>query len=563
GSPPRRMKITGTHLKGYKQIARLFWKYGRGDLVQQLGVDETELRSNGEARARGEHPPEELADDLEAMGPTYVKLGQVLAGRPDLLPAGHVKALERLQDKVKPFPFEEVERIVTSELGVRISKAFSSFDPQPIAAASLGQVHAACLRDGRSVVVKVQRPDIRAQVEEDFGVLTEIATFMDAHTEIGRRNRFVKLVDEFHRTIRDELDYEREAKNLATLAKNLEEFPAIEVPQPIEGYCTRCVLTMERVAGHKLTSLSPVALLDFDRANLAETLFRAYLKQVLVDGFFHADPHPGNVFLTDDGRIALLDLGMVGHTTPAMREHLLKMLLAISEGKSEQVSDLLIDMSEKSEQFDGPELRRKVRQALANQQGKTLEQAYIGRTILEVNSQAAQNGLFVPSELALLGKTLLQLEEIGRVLEPTFDTNASIRKNVGELVSRRTLGSATQGGFLTSLMETKAFTMALPNRLNRIMDAVTNAELEVRVKSIDARMVVDGIEKIANRVTTGLILAALIVGAALLMRVETTFRLFGYPGLAMVCFLIAAGGGMWLVVSTVVRDQRGKKARPR
>ncbi|HTF88114.1 MAG TPA: AarF/UbiB family protein [Planctomycetota bacterium] len=551
------MKLTGNHLQRYRQIARLFWKYGRGDLVQPIEGEERAERQGAEASAPAS--PEQLADDLEAMGPTYVKLGQVLSGRPDLLPEAHLKALERLQDKVKPFAFDEVEAIVMAELGTRISKAFSSFEPEPIAAASLGQVHLACLRDGRPVVVKVQRPGIQEQIEADFEVLKEIATFMDAHTDVGRRSRFVNMLEEFRLTIHNELDYEREAKNLVTLGDNLSEFESIFVPQPIADYCTRRVLTMERVEGHKLTALSPVAMLGVDRCALAEELFKAYLQQVLVDGFFHADPHPGNVFLTDDGRIALLDLGQVGHTTPSMREHLLELLLAISEGQSEKVADIVIEASEKAEEFRGPELRRRIRQSLADQQGQTLEKCNIGRLVLEVTSHASHNGLFVPSELTLLGKTLLQLEEIGRVLDPGFDPNESVRSNATELVRRRTMEGATKGGLLTSLMETKAFMMALPNRLNRILDAITNAEIEVKVKSLDARMVVDGIEKIANRITTGIVLAALIIGAALLMRVETRFRLFGYPGLAMVFFMLAAAGGFWLVVSTMIRDHRSRK----
>lgn len=557
------MKFSGNHLKRYTQIAHLLWKYGRGDLVRQMGADDALDPALATPPSAGEPKPEQLADDLEAMGPTYVKLGQVLSGRPDLLPEPYLKALARLQDKVKPFSFEEVEKIVTSELGIRISKAFSSFDPAPIAAASLGQVHAAALRDGRSVVVKVQRPEIRKQIAEDFEVLAQIATFLDAHTDIGRRYRFASVLEEFRLTIQNELDYEREAQNLVTLGENLKEFELIQVPQPISDYCTRCVLTMERVQGHKITSMSPVAMLEVNGSALAEELFKAYLEQVLVDGFFHADPHPGNVFLTHDGRIALLDLGMVGHTSPEMQENLLKLLLAVTENKSEQAADLVINMSEKADAFDPAEFRRRIGQLMSSRQDQSLEQMNVGRCLLEVSSSAGQSGLFVPSELTLLGKTLLQLDEIGRVLDPGLDPNASIRRNVGELVSRRMLKNATQGSVFTSLMEAKAFMLALPSRLNRILDAVANAELEVKVKSLDAKMFVEGFEKIANRITTGLILAALIIGAALLMRVETTFRLFGYPGFAMVCFLIAGAGGFWLVASTMVQDHRTRKMKRR
>jgi ubiquinone biosynthesis protein len=553
------MKISANHLKRYKEIALLLWKYGRSDLVQQMGIDEAVDPQEAKAASAGQTRPEQLADDLEAMGPTYVKLGQVLSGRPDLLPESYLKALARLQDKVKPFSFAEVEQIVASELGVRISKAFSRFDPVPLAAASLGQVHSAALRDGRLVVVKVQRPNIRKQIADDFEVLEQIADFLDAHTELGRRHRFLKILEEFRITIQQELNYEREAQNLIALGENLKEFERIQVPQPVPDYSTRSVLTMDYVQGRKITSVGPLRRLEMNGAPLAEELFKAYLKQVLVDGLFHADPHPGNVFLTDAGHIALLDLGMVGHTTPGMQENLLKLLLAISEGNSDEAAGLVIRISEKTEEFNQTEFRRRIGQLMASRQDQGLQQINVGKSLLEVSKNAADNGLFVPSELTLLGKTLLQLDEVGKILDPTFDPNASIRRNVGELMSQRMSKNATLGSLFSSLMEVKDFVGGLPSRLNNIMDAITNHELEVKVKAVDAKLVMEGFQKIANRITTGIVLAALIMGASLLMQIQTSFRIFGYPGLAMLCFLAAAVGGFWLVLSIFAQDQKGRK----
>ena len=248
------MDMNVKHLSRYKDIARLLWKYGRSDLVKQMAIDEELAAENKqEPTAAGETPPEQLADDLEALGPTFVKLGQVLSSRPDLLPAPYLKALARLQDKVKRFPYEEVEQIVETELGARMSNAFSRFDRDPIASASLGQVHAAALRDGREVVVKVQRPNAPQQVAEDFEVLAEIAGFLDKHTDFGRRHRLSAALEELRITIMHELNYEREARNLVVMGKNLEEFKLIRVPQPVNDYSTQRVLTMEYVRGIKIT----------------------------------------------------------------------------------------------------------------------------------------------------------------------------------------------------------------------------------------------------------------------------------------------------------------------
>lgn len=556
------MKLSTTHLKRYREIGTLFWKYGRSDLARQMGVDEEDRNDARVSASNGSVTPEQLVDDLEAMGPTYVKLGQVLAGRPDLMPEPYRLALARLQDKVKPFSYEEVEKIIEQELGVRIGKAFSEFQREPTAAASLGQVHLAKLRDGRPVVVKVQRPDIRPLITQDFEVLAELSMTLDAHTKIGRRYRFTTMIEEFRLTIQNELNYEREAQNLIVVGKNLEEFPQIYVPQPVLDYSTRHVLTMEYVKGRKITSLSPLARLDVNGAELCEELFRAYLKQVLVDGIFHADPHPGNVFLTPEGRISLLDLGMVGHTAPHMQEILLKLLLAISDGDSEVVADLVIRSSERTEEFNLVEFRRKIGQVIAQTRDQGLAQIKVGQSIFEVTKHAAENGLYVPSELTLLAKTLFQLDEIGRILAPDWDPNASVRRNVDEFMSQRLKKNVTKGNILSGILELKDFAGGLPNRLNRIMDAVANNEVEVRVKSVDAKTVMAGMQKIANRISTSLVLAALIVGASLMMRIETAFRLFDYPGLAILCFIAAAGGGFWLVLSIFIQDYKdGKKIK--
>lgn len=554
------MKLSPSHLKRYRELLALLWRYGRSDLVKNIGaeseIEPAEVRAN-EGSGRG--TPDQFAADLEAMGPTYVKLGQVLAGRRDLFPEDYIKALERLQDKVKPFPYEEVERIVAAELGVRISKAFSRFDPEPIAAASLGQVHRAALRDGWPVVVKVQRPEIRRQIAEDFEVLDQISEWLDHHTEAGKRYRFGMLLEEFRLTLRNELNYEREMQNLVKLRENLAEFPRIHVPMPIPDYCARTVLTMEEVRGVKITSLGPLARLELDGAPLLDELFKAYLKQVLIDGLFHADPHPGNVFLTHDQRVSLLDLGMVGHTTPQTQEYLFKVLLAVSDGSGEEVARVIVDMGKKSEDYDAEGFERHVSQLVARRRDRGLEQINVGKSLLDVARFAAENGLYVPSELTLLGKTLLQLDEIGRILDPQFKPNDAIRRHVTDLMSQRMRKDISKGNLFTSLLDLKEFARSLPTRLNRIMDAVTNAELEVKVKALDAKLFLDGMQKIANRITSGVVLAALIIGASLLMRVETEFRLWGYPGFAMLCFLSAAGGGFWLVINIFVQDAKSKR----
>jgi ubiquinone biosynthesis protein len=542
------------HLNRYRQIAWLFVKYGRSDLMKDAGLEET-LDAEQRVTPKEAAKAEELAGDLEKLGPTFVKLGQLLSTRVELLPRAYLEALARLQDKVEPFPFDEVEKIVTSELGVRMSKAFSDFEVAPMAAASLGQVHRARLRDGRRVAVKVQRPGIRDAMLEDLDALDEIAEFLDNHTAAGKRYDFCQMLDQFRKSLLRELDYRLEASNLTTIGQHLQSFEHIVVPEPIADYVTSRVLTMQYVHGKKITDLNPLARMEFDGDALAEELFRAYLQQILVDGFFHADPHPGNVFLTDDYRIALIDLGMVGKIMPGLQEQLLQLLLSIAEGRGDDAADIAIKIGDRKEDFAEKEFKHAIAEIVAKQQGATVEQLQVGRLVLEVTQASGENGIRVPAELTMLGKTLLNLDQVGRTIAPDFDPNASIRRNAAQIMQQRLLKSLSPGNLFSGVLELKDLVQRLPARLNKIIDAIANNEMKISVDAIDEKTLVIGFQKVANRITVGLIIAALIVGAAMMMRVETTFRIWGYPGLAILLFLAAAGAGVFLLINILFYDK--------
>ncbi len=545
------------HLNRYRQIAWLFVKYGRADLVKDTGLEET-LDAEQRVTPKEAAKASELADDLEKLGPTFVKLGQLLSTRVELLPRAYLEALARLQDKVEPFPFDDVEKIVTSELGVRLSKAFSDFEVAPMAAASLGQVHRARLRDGRQVAVKVQRPGIRDAMLEDLDALEEIAEFLVNHTAAGKRYEFCQMLDQFRKSLLRELDYRQEASNLTTIGQHLKEFEHIIVPEPITDYSTSRVLTMEYVHGRKITDLNPLARMEFDGDALAEELFRAYLQQILIDGFFHADPHPGNVFLTEDYRIALIDLGMVGKIMPGLQEQLLQLLLSIAEGRGDDAADIAIKMGDRKEDFAENEFKHAIAEIVAKQQGATVEEMQVGRLVLEVTQASGENGVRVPSELTMLGKTLLNLDQVGRTIAPDFDPNASIRLNAAQIMQQRLMKSLSPGNLFSGVLELKDLVQRLPARLNKIIDAIANNELKISVDAIDEKTLILGFQKVANRITVGLIIAALIVGAAMMMRVETSFRIWGYPGLAILLFLAAAGAGVFLLINILFYD-KGEK----
>ena len=544
------LSLKPEHLKRYKDLARLLIQHGRSDLVKAVDADLPDEEVSQEVSG----DPEKLACDLEALGPTFIKLGQLLSTRSDLLPAPYLVALARLQDQVEPFSFAEVEEIVASELGVRLSKAFLEFESTPLAAASLGQVHRAKLRDGRPVAVKVQRPGIRQVILEDLDAFAQIAAVIDKHTEVGRRFAFQDVLEEFRKTLLHELDYRREAANLVTLANNLKRYERLVIPRPVDDYSTSRVLTMDYVRGTKITDLSPLARIDLDARLLAEDLCKAYLDQILVDGFFHADPHPGNLLVTEDGRLALLDLGMVARIDPAMQEQLLKLLLAVTEGQGQQVAQITMQIGTLLDDRDEARYRREVADLVGTYQNLSGERVQVGRVLINLTRVAATNGVRPPSELTTMGRALLHLDESARALDPDFDPNQIVRRHSDSIMRRHMLKKLSPGNVFASAMELQEFVQHLPARMNAVLDKLAANKIEVKVDAFDEARLMDNLQKIANRIALGLVLAALIVGAALLMQVRTSFTIFGYPGFAMLLFLMAAACGFILVLTIFLND---------
>lgn len=548
----------GRHLRRYGDMARLLVKYGRSDLVKQMGLEEIDLTASpGDGGA--EPPPDalELANDLERLGPTYIKLGQLLSTRTDIIPPVYAEALTRLQDDVEPITIDEVEQVFSDEIGTDTKTVFERFDPEPLASASLGQVHRATLRSGREVVVKIQRPGIRQQIEEDMEALTELAHFIDDHTEAGRRFGLVDLLSEFHRSLIDELDYRREAANLRRLREIVEPYELLVVPEPVADLTTTRVLTMDYIQGKKVTDLGPLAQMEIEGRELASQLFRAYLDQILTAGFFHADPHPGNVTLGDDGRLALLDLGMVARVPKSLQNDLVKLLLAISDERGEDAADITIRMGTRLDGFDEDRFIRGANDLVARNRGRGMGELNAGSLVMQITQLAGETGLRLPPELAMLGKALLNLDQVARVLDPDFDPAAAIQEHADQVMQAR-LRPSREGTFAVAL-EAKEFMEQLPSRMNRLLDAATAGELKVNVEALDEDLLIRGIQKVANRITMGLLLAALIVGAAMLTGVEAGPELLGYPAVAIVCFILAALGAFVLLISIAWNDRRAKR----
>jgi predicted unusual protein kinase regulating ubiquinone biosynthesis (AarF/ABC1/UbiB family) len=490
---------------------------------------------------RGDLPAKASAfrQRLIELGPAYIKLGQILSTRPDLLPPPYIDELEHLQDEVPPMSFEQVEQMVEAELHSRISKLFASFDPEPLGSASLGQVHAAELRDGRSVVVKVQRPNLREQLSEDLGFFRELAGFLSDHTSAGSRIDLIGVVQQVERALVDELDY-GQARNAAAFRKALATFPHILIPRVIDAYTTHKVLTTERIRGVKIDSIPPIVRIEYDFSDLAEEFARAYLHQITDSGHFHADPHPGNLFVVlpgrdnpktpaeavaddrrlvvrpgataltqsgergesgglapaprEDPKLALIDFGMTAHLTGTMRDHVVRLLLAIAENNGDAAAETLIEMGGIPEQFDRSAYVREVSAMIAKQADQTVEETPTGVLLYEIITIAYRAGLKLPAELTLLAKALFSLDSVTRSLDPNFNPTSSIREYTSEIANQRARRDMSPHRLFQMAAETSDL-CALPHRLDLFHPEARLGRLRGAGRHTAARLALLGLKK--------------------------------------------------------------------
>lgn len=538
------------------RILRFLLKYRSAGVFTGLDLDSVNDGATPEMGGK----PEEFVADLEALGPTFIKFGQALSTRPDLVPPAYLAALERTQDNIAPLPAQQIHAAIEAELGVRHTHVFAEFDDVPLGSASLAQVHRAILRDGRPVAVKVQRPDIAKMIQSDLDALAAIASGADSATRVGRRVHFADWVHEFRKALLLEMDYVCEAENLSRFREHFREYQEIFVPAPIWDFSTRHVLTMELVTGRKVTDLTGLFRAEHDVRDLAEALLAGYLDQVLVHGDIHADPHPGNLLVMEDGRLALFDLGMVVHVPPRQRDRLFRLLFAAVDGRGEDAAHETIGMGTRLEDFEEERFLREVGQLVARYAAHSGQSASESRLLFDIVRISTACGLRSPSELSLLGKTLAHLETVCRALDPRVDMKDVVKQHLQSVMTDRLRRSLSPHRVASELLDLQTLARDAPRKLSDMLSLLADNRFQIRVTGLEESRLMENLQKIANRITTGLIVAALIVAAAMIMRIETKVRLFGYPALALVMFLLAAALGVGIVVSALLRDRR---ARPR
>lgn len=536
----------------YLQFFRFILKYWNAGIM----VDGSEESDNSGPEENWTHSPEELVEDLKNMGPTYIKLGQLLSTRPDMLPEPYLNALAELQDEVDGISYEEVEEIFREEIGVRISKAFQSFEKEPLASASIGQVHMAILHSGEKVAVKIQKPGIYKKVTEELDILLNLAQKAEKYSKESRKFSLYDTIEEIQYIFLQELNYLKEAQNLKILKENIKEFKHLKVPGVISDFCSQKVLTMEFIEGWKVTSLSPFQLQSLDKELLIDEFVKAYLKQIIVDGFAHADPHPGNIHVTKDGKLALMDLGMVARFSEASKDGILKLMIGLGNNDAQQVIKTLLKISD----YDRDEanldaFKREVRRKIQENQHSTASDLRTGQSILEMNKVAALNGVKLPIEFVSLGKILLNMDQIIAFLSPEHDLQKTIRDYVKHLMKDHFVDEVKAGNFFQHMLESKELVENLPYRLNKMSEDLADGKFRIEMKLSDENRFIQALQKVANRITVGLVVTALILGAALLMRIPTTWTLWGYPAFAILLFVLAAITGFYLVYEIMFRDE--------
>ncbi|WP_333909479.1 AarF/UbiB family protein [Pseudoxanthomonas sp. JBR18] len=501
--------------------------------------------------------PEEFSRDLEALGPTFIKLGQMLSTRPDIVPPAYAVALERMQEDVSPIPSEQIRDALEADLGVRLSKVFQDFDMQPLGTASLAQVHRAIMRDGTPVAVKVQKPGVAQRLMSDLSMLRSIATAADRLTKVGRSVRFTDWLEEFGRTLMAELDYVAEAENLERFASHLNAYPELMVPRPVWDLTRRRVLVMELVEGVRVDHVPAVRRIEQPMLPMASALLRGYLDQIFVHGEIHADPHPGNLRVTPDNRLAIFDLGMVANVPPGQRETLLKLLFAAVDGRGESVAREMLALGTQLEDFDGERFNREIGQLISRYSAHagTISE---GRTVLDLVRTAMACGLRTPPELSLLGKALLNLDTVCRALSPELDAKAVVEGHLQHVMRARLRQSFSSPNMASELMDLQSLAREGPRRLSDILGLLSENKLQIRISGLEESHLMESLQKIANRVAAGVVTAALILASALMMRIPTATTLFGYPAVALILFFIGAILGASIVISALLGDRKVK-----
>jgi len=537
------------------EIATVLIRYGFSDLVRRIGLGGAlekagrALNWRRPAELAHEHTPARVRRVLEDLGPTFIKLGQVLATRVDLFPPDWIAEFGTLQDAAPAAPIEAILAQLTEDLGQSPETVFTDLQLEPLAAASLAQVHRARLADGRPVVLKVRRPGIRPLVEADLHLLVRLADIFESEAPDLRRYHLREVVREFTLSLRRELDFAAECRNAERIAANFAARPEVVIPGIHWAWCGERLNVQDFIEGVPGRDLAALAVEGLDRKLLARRGAAAVLKMMLEDGLFHADPHPGNVFYLPGNRLAFIDFGMVGRLSEARRHEVAVLLYGLVTGDSERVASALLAWQEGDEAADLNRLRRDIDAFVDQYKGVPLKRLKLAAMLSDLMDLLREHGLSLPPELSLLVKAFITLEGMGRQLDPDFDIAAEAEPLLKEVLLRYRSPAALARRGWQEFGNAIDLIAALPQELGSLLRSARRGKLQLQIDVVSLRHAVDQLDRAISRMTIGIVTAALIIGTAILMTVVRDPALGGMRTLGLLGFLGAVGGGLWVLLS--------------
>lgn len=505
-------------------------------------------------------PPAVLRNILIDLGPVYVKLGQLLSTRPDLLPPEYINELTALQAEVPPVPWEEVEVVIRQQLRGSLEDVFTVINPQPVAAGSIAQTHRATLKDGREAAIKVQRPGIESTIEQDINLIRSLAELVSL-TKVGHYYDLKALAEEFSSALRAELNFSREAEYTDQLRRNLSgsrwfKPDRLVVPEIYWEYTTEKLLVMEWLNGVPLMSanLSDHALdgAASEREEIVSLLIRAFFQQIYIDGFFHADPHPGNLFYLNDGRVALLDCGMIGRLDPRTQQILTEMLLAMVNMDAQRCTQLTLQLAEAVEPVNMARLEAEYDRLLRRYYSLSLSQINFSQLFYEVLQKARANNLRVPGHMGLYAKTLANLEGVARKLDPSFNLPNQIKPLMTDLFRRQLVGEAPLQALLRTALDLKSLGLQSPRQVEVLLERLTSETLQWKLNLRDMDALRRTFDASANRLSFSIVVGSLIIGAAIITSKAQAAQVYW---MSYVLFAVASFLGLWLAIS-ILRSGR-------
>lgn len=542
------------HLGRFKNIIVTLFRYGFDDVVERLDLPGKILIEKIRKVDREMSTWERFRHMLDDLGPTYIKFGQIMSLRPDLIPNPLILELRKLQDEVAPVGYDTIRNQVENSLQLPLTQVFSSFEEKPLAAASLAQVHRAVLRDsGQVVAVKVQRPKIRQMIETDLYILELIAGQLDDRMESVRIYDLPTLVQEVKKTLLRELDFTREARHIKICRGNLSETQEVYIPRVYERYSTDRILTMELVQGTKMKELAPDD--QFDREILAKRGLRLTIKQVLEDGFFHADPHPGNVIILDDNVLCVLDWGMVGRLTRRARYELIDLINAVVDKDSERILTILVNLTQVDGSIIPRRMEREILDILDIYHSLPIQELNLGQLLLDISTMLRENRLKVPVDLAVMIKALITAEGTARQLYPELNVVKEAEPYVKRLALERWKPEVLWRDLRRNLSTLFTLQRELPLRLSQIVEKIDRGELNIRFQHANLGGLRSTLENISNRLTLGIIIAALIIASSMIITTGVKPLLFGFPALGIVGYMVSGVLGLWLVFN-ILRSRK-------